>query len=209
MFLNKSSNNKLTHTGQTTFHTVSFFFAMHSQVYVYVASTCVRRYNHDSYSPLRALSILVDRRCVVWRVLYDRSWLFESTKRWNGRLIDEVTFTTERHYNGMHTTNRDPVSSRNFYADMAGAKGLKHIFSLLEHLSAPATQQRLGMTTSDTDIPIGVDVAFFKLLIEEDSLFLNEIMNFALPLAGLLLRRALWHQEGLPGYGNYNIYIYM
>ena len=100
----------------------------------------------------------------------------------------------------MHKGNRDPTTSKKIYGEMAGPKGLRHIFSIFEHLALPGTQQKLGCTTSDTDVPMDAPAAYFKLLLDEDSEFLGEAMDFALPLAGLLLRRALWHQEGLPGY---------
>ena len=89
-------------------------------------------------------------------------------------MITEVTQEVQNFFTRMHKGNRDPTTSKKFYGEMAGPKGLRHIFSIFEHIALPGTQQKLGCTTSDTDVPMDAPAAYFKLLLDEDSEFLGE-----------------------------------
>ena len=115
------------------------------------------------------------------------------------RLVGEVTDSVDKHYNTLHTGNRDPLGSRKHYGDMASPQGLKHILDIFGHLSEVSTQAKLGLLTSEDELPFKASVEHLTMILEDDSNFLGEVMAFACPLAGLLLRRVLWHQEGLPG----------
>ena len=116
------------------------------------------------------------------------------------RSLCETSFPVERLYNASHTGSRSAAQSVQHYADMAGPKGLKHIYGIFTHLAEMGTQYKIGVCTPEDSLPIDAKAEFVQVDIEEDSTFFAETMAFAVPLSGLLLRRALWRLEGLPGF---------
>ena len=103
-------------------------------------------------------------------------------------------------YHDSHTGNRSPEQSRQRFCDMAGPKGLDTAFAIFENLGTLDTQKKLGLTVSENDVPIDATKEYFVRLLEDDQEFLCEAMDFGTNLGGLLLRRCLWNQEGLPGF---------
>ena len=129
-------------------------------------------------------------------LIHVQGWVFQRRVR----LIKELTRSSERRINSMHKSNRSPSETLEFFKKSAGPEGLQHIRDLFTNLSKPSTQRYLGLIVEDSDLPLKtLDKGKMKRILEDDSTWLSVIFDAATCVAYCLVRRALWHQEGLPG----------
>ena len=115
------------------------------------------------------------------------------------RLIKTVTHSADRHFHWLHTGSRGQVASLDHFAYLASPRGLDHVRQVFFEIEACKTLRYLGMATVDSDLPAILSRERAKLYISNESTLYQQDFKVKVALAGTLLRRSLWHTEGLPG----------
>jgi hypothetical protein len=123
--------------------------------------------------------------------------------------------STDHFYNWYHKECRGPDGCVGAYKVLCSPdKGVQHIVELFSEWSDMKTLEFLGYVLDEQDLPMVCNNILAKRYIDDEKTNLKEDFVLQVAMAGHLLRRALWHLEGIPGvlvgcnykiHGRYNI----
>ena len=116
------------------------------------------------------------------------------------RLIKTATHSSERRFHYLHTGSRGQAASLQHFSYLASPRGLDHVRQVFIEFENCKTLRYLGMITVDSDLPYILDKSRATQFVLNESSLYQQDFKVKVALSGALLRRSLWHTEGLPGH---------
>ena len=128
--------------------------------------------------------------------LYLQGWYLQRKVRH----LKLATTSSERHFHFLHTKMRGNSATFEHFQYLASPEGLAHCMEVFTIYEDAKHQRYMGMVTVEADLPLKLDTTVKREYIKTESQILGEDFVLKVNLSGQLLRRSLWHVEGLPGF---------
>ena len=116
------------------------------------------------------------------------------------RAVVVATGSVDKFYDRYHKGCRGPVGCLTHYQELSDPeRGVQHVAEVFDAWSDARNLEYLGYVLEEQDLPMTITSTTAARYIDEEKTNLKEDFTLQIALAGHLLRRALWHLEGLPG----------